>query len=119
MENTDELMKELKLISDNYEPLAMACSQIYFSMERLASIHFLYQFSIQDFLAILESVLAAQASPSTSSDNASERTQILKSALLSEVVRRVSKGLLQEDQVLFAVRLSQIYLTGKIFLKLD
>jgi dynein heavy chain 1, cytosolic len=119
--STEEIMAELKAVSDLYEPLALACSQVYFTLDRLADVHFLYQYTIQYFLAILEFVLTSnrppasqpqQAPPTVASSKARIRT--LKEALLSEVCRRASKGLLQEDQVMFAIRLAQIYLQGAL-----
>ena len=105
----------------------------------MADIHFLYQFPIQYLLQILSFVLSANPPP-TPAPAPKDRIQVgrqkakmemrfrklidcliyaptnqaLKEAILSEVSRRVSKGLLQEDQLAFAVRLTQIYLQGTL-----
>lgn len=51
-------MKELGVISTIYEPLAQSMTQVYFTLERLSSVHILYQFSLQFFLLIVEEVLS-------------------------------------------------------------
>jgi len=96
---------------DSLNLCLLDCVQVYFTLEQLADVHFLYQYSIQYFLRILEYVLAAN--PPTQSTSIKERTTALKVALLAETCRRAAKGLVHEDQVMFAVRLTQIYLHGK------
>lgn len=86
--------------------------QVYFTLEQLADVHFLYQYSIQYFLRILDFVLCANP-PSQSTDGIKDRIRFLKESLLSETCRRAAKGLIQEDQIMFAIRLTQIYLHGK------
>ncbi len=110
--STQEVMAELKATSDVYEPLALAVTQIYFLLERLAEVHFLYQFPIQYLLSILGHVIATHPPPKAAA-KPQERLDTLKTAFFAEVCRRVSKGLLQEDQLAFAVRLTQVYLEGE------
>ena len=75
MEETDTVMAEVDRVSQEYMPLSTSCSSIYFTLEglnqvsneterRLAvnkvpiQIHFLYQYSLQFFLDIFQSVLS-------------------------------------------------------------
>lgn len=139
--STAEVMAELKAISDTYEPLALAVSHVYFTLERLVrpshirtktetedhgtaltlcvpwllcvsqgDSHFLYQFPIQYLLAILQYVLTQHPPPS--GPGGKERVGVLLRGIVWEVARRVSKGLLQEDQLAFAMRLAHITLAG-------
>ena len=105
-------MAELKSISDLYEPLALAVTQVYFALERLADVHFLYQYPIQYLLQILGFVLSQHPAPSQTTPP-EQRIPLLRDAILSEVARRVSKGLLQEDQLVLALRMAQIALQGQ------
>lgn len=41
---TEQVMKEVDSISRQYMPLSSACSAIYFTIENLHQIHFLYQY---------------------------------------------------------------------------
>jgi len=122
--STQGVMEELKATSDVYEPLALAVTQVFFLMARLSSVHFIYQYPIQYLLSILGYVLQANPPPSASTSasrggreggkegGAHQRINTLKLAFFAEVCRRVAKGLLQEDQLAFAMRLTQIYLQG-------
>lgn len=57
VEETDIVMQEVETVSQQYLPLSTACSSIYFTMESLKQVHFLYQYSLQFFLDIYHNVL--------------------------------------------------------------
>ena len=40
---TDVILREVAEVSQKYEPLARACSDIFFTLESLSQLHFLYQ----------------------------------------------------------------------------
>jgi dynein heavy chain 1 len=50
-------MAEVDAVSQQYMPLSQACSSIYFTLEGLNQVHFLYQYSLQFFLDIYNDVL--------------------------------------------------------------
>ena len=54
---TRKVMDDVKAISSYYEPLASAMAAVYFSMERLADVNFLYQFSLNFFINLINDVL--------------------------------------------------------------
>ena len=58
VEETDIVMAEVETVSQQYVPLAQSCSSIYFTLEGLQQVHFLYQYSLQFFLEIFTSVLS-------------------------------------------------------------
>lgn len=116
-QSTELVMQEVKGISAVYEPLAGAIASVYFSMERLADVNPLYQFSLQFFLAIVEKVLSKCAQKEselgdTSAAAATQRLSMLSAAFYSEVSRRVLRGLKFEDKLMFVVRLAQIATMG-------
>lgn len=49
-------MAEVEAVSGQYEGLAVACSQLYFALEALRDVHFLYHFSLRFFQDILTEV---------------------------------------------------------------
>ena len=57
MEETDIVMAEVERVSQEYVPLAASCSSIYFTIEGLSQVHFLYQFSLKFFLDVFLYVL--------------------------------------------------------------
>ena len=50
-------MREIAAVSASYAPMATACSRLYFALQDLAQIHFLYHFSLQLFLSLFRSVV--------------------------------------------------------------
>ena len=57
VDETEEVMVEIEKTSKQYLPLSVACSSIYFTIDNLHQIHFLYQFSLQFFLDIFNNLL--------------------------------------------------------------
>lgn len=57
VQETDTVMMEVEAVSEQYRTLASACSSIYFTLEGFNSVHFLYQYALQFFLGIFQSVL--------------------------------------------------------------
>ena len=50
-------MHEIQIVSDLYKPLSIMSAKIYFTLEKLGSIHYLYQFSLQSYMAIIYSII--------------------------------------------------------------
>ncbi|VEL12750.1 unnamed protein product [Protopolystoma xenopodis] len=57
VEETDAIMAEVESVSQQYVPLAQACSNIYFTLEAMNQVHFLYQYSLHFLLEIFSTVL--------------------------------------------------------------
>jgi len=108
-EKTAEVMATVEATSQLYEPLALSCSRVYFCLQKLASVHFLYQFSIHSFLRLVAFVLQ-QGGQDHSITEAGARVKMLQKMLFGEVARRSGRSLLNEDKLLFACRLAQIFL---------
>lgn len=56
VEHTRDVMSEVEAVSQQYEGLAVSCSQLYFALETFREVHFLYQFSLKFFQDILAQV---------------------------------------------------------------
>merc|ERR1719510_2227055 len=108
---TDEIMKEIEATSLQYMPLAKACSSIYFTIDNLDQIHFLYQYSLQFFLDIFNSLLVNKALEGIT--DYSKRLAIITSHLFERCYGRVARGMLHDDRVVFALLLCKIYLRGQ------
>lgn len=117
---TESVMEEVKSISNWYEPLASAIAAVYFTMEKLGDVSFLYQFSLQYFLNVLNKVLFENTDSSKTVDSdvarqsqdAKKRVATLSHNFFVEINRRVSKSLKFEDKLVFAMRLAQISTQG-------
>lgn len=56
VEHTRDVMSEVEAVSNQYDALAVSCSQLYFALETLRDVHFLYHFSLRFFQDILAEV---------------------------------------------------------------
>ena len=121
---TEQIMNELKAISAYYEPLAASMASVYFSIEKLASVSFLYQFNLQFFLDLIARVLSGKIptenksttlTPSKFTDvqAVKARVQELTVAFFKEIFRRILISLQFNDKLMFAARLSMIFMTSQ------
>jgi dynein heavy chain 1 len=109
VEETDVVMAEVETVSQQYIPLAQSCSSIYFTLEALNQVHFLYQYSLQFFLDIFNSVFSSNPHLSQTKDY-SARLSIITSDLFQMSYNRVSRGMLHQDRITFAILLARIHL---------
>ncbi|KAG8561687.1 hypothetical protein GDO81_015440 [Engystomops pustulosus] len=113
VEETDIVMQEVESVSQQYLPLSTACSSIYFTMESLKQIHFLYQYSLQFFLDIYHTVLYENANLKNTTDHTQRLSAITKD-LFQVAFNRVARGMLHQDHITFAMLLARIKLKGTI-----
>lgn len=111
VEETDKVIAEIETVSLQYLPLSQACSNIYFTMDSLNQIHFLYQYSLKFFLEIFSSVLHNNSELANLSDNAA-RLAVITKTLFSVCYERVARGMLHADRLTFALLLCRIHLKG-------
>ena len=114
MSESDAVMDEVNAVSESFRPFATSCSSIYFSLEKLAEVHFLYEFSLPFFLQIVDRLLfptPAQAIPEiTAEHDPTKRLHLLTYNLFQMSYVRVRRALLNNDQAAFAMRLAQVAL---------
>ncbi|XP_075700360.1 cytoplasmic dynein 1 heavy chain 1 [Rhinoderma darwinii] len=113
VEETDIVMQEVETVSQQYLPLSTACSSIYFTMESLKQIHFLYQYSLQFFLDIYHTVLYENANLKNTTDH-TQRLSVITKDLFQVAFNRVARGMLHQDHITFAMLLARIKLKGTI-----
>ncbi|XP_035447291.1 dynein heavy chain, cytoplasmic isoform X1 [Spodoptera frugiperda] len=110
VEETDKVIAEIETVSQQYLPLSQACSSIYFTMESLHQVHFLYQYSLKMFLDIFSSVLVCPMLSGITDYTA--RLKIITEELFAVVYERVARGMLHTDRLTFALLLCRIQLKG-------
>jgi dynein heavy chain 1 len=111
VEETDVVMAEVEAVSAQYRPLAQSCSSVYFTLESLNQVYFLYQFSLQFFLDIFLCTLYKNTKLHGIKDY-HKRLPIIVKELFQLVYSRVARGMLHHDRLTFAMLLSRIYLRG-------
>lgn len=108
---TDQIMKEVDTVINQYMSLSQACSSIYFTMDVLNQIHSLYQYSLQYFLEIFTTVLS-QNSNLTNVKDPHQRLNIIAKDLFYLAYYRLARGMLHEDRIVLALLLIRIYVRG-------
>ncbi|VDN16966.1 unnamed protein product, partial [Dibothriocephalus latus] len=112
VEETDAIMAEVDSVSQQYVPLAQACSAMYFTLDTLNQVHFLYQYSLQFMLDIFNFVLT-QNDNLKSVEDSKRRLEIITKDLFQVTYCRVARGMLHRDQITFAILLVRIFLKGR------
>jgi dynein heavy chain 1 len=113
------VLVEVERTSNAYLPLAKMCSKIYFTLDRLGQISFLYQFALNFFLGLVDDVLA-EGGDRGDSNAAAERGEssepagvgYLAQRVFQESFTRCARGLLNQDKLLLAMRFAQIRTVG-------
>uniref|UniRef100_A0A0G4FLJ2 Dynein heavy chain, cytoplasmic n=1 Tax=Chromera velia CCMP2878 TaxID=1169474 RepID=A0A0G4FLJ2_9ALVE len=105
---TDTVMEEIERVSDTYAPLSQAAARVFFSLEQLGSVYFLYQHSLQFFLDIFNDALKDEALAKVPREDYSGRLAVIFQELFKIAFRRTSRGLLYKDRLVFALRLAQV-----------
>ncbi|XP_026482181.1 dynein heavy chain, cytoplasmic isoform X8 [Ctenocephalides felis] len=113
VEETDKVIGEIETVSQQYLPLSQACSNIYFTMDSLNQIHFLYQYSLKMFLDIFSSVLYKNEHLDGVSEHTT-RLGFITQDLFSVCYDWVARGMLHVDRLTFAILLCKIHLKGVV-----
>ncbi|CAA9986414.1 dynein heavy chain, putative [Plasmodium knowlesi strain H] len=106
----EEVMVEIENVSNQYLFLAQGSARIYFILQHLGSINFLYQYDLNFFFNLMKDMLRKEELPSNvkKNNNYQERLMCLEHLLFSLTYNRVARGLLQEDRYVFALQLCYV-----------
>lgn len=106
MSNTEGVMAEVEAITQQYSVVAKSCSAVFAVLENLHYLNHFYQFSLQYFLNIFQSVLHGNENLAKETDYNVRRDIIVKDLFVS-TFQRTALGLLQKDRIALAMLLAQ------------
>eukprot|EP00727_Mastigamoeba_balamuthi_P010917 m51a1_g6448 putative cytoplasmic dynein 1 heavy chain 1 (4576) ;mRNA; r:416422-430644 len=109
---SDGIMRQVEQEGAAYRPMALACSKLYFALEHLAQVHFLYQFSLRAFLAMFRRVVTPTNPRLAGVSDQQQRIRVLTDAVFEVVYNRACSALLHEDHATLGLRLAIIRLKG-------
>ena len=110
---SEDVMKELESTMNEYAPLANKASRIFFALDTLDAIHYLYRYSLSFFMDILNYVINCKIMKDMSKNLYAERQKMIIRLLFKEIYHRVGYSLLNQDKAILAMRLAQISLGEK------
>nr|POE72457.1 dynein heavy chain, cytoplasmic [Quercus suber] len=102
---TEGVMSEVNTIMNTYDIIARSCSAVFAVLEQLYHVHQFYQFSLQYFVNIFESVLASARN--SAERESKTRVDFIIRELFGRIYHETSASLLQKDKLTFAVLLAQ------------
>lgn len=100
VDKTEEILEEVEQVTSQFRFLAKQCASIFFITERLASIKPYYQFSLEYFFTLLDTMLAKKYHLRT--------PVVLELEMFAIIYRSISKSLKQDDIVVFLMLMAQI-----------
>ena len=106
MVETEGVMADVEKVTLQYSGIAKACSAIFAVLEQLRQLNHSYQFSLQYFVDIFNSVLHDNKGLSAEI-NLSKRAETILRRIFSETYRRTSMSLLQRDRITLAMLLAR------------
>ncbi|CAI7595849.1 unnamed protein product [Penicillium discolor] len=106
MDQTEGVMLEVDNVTQKYSIIARSCSAVFAVLEQLHHINHFYQFSLQYFVDIFNSVLYQNKRLAQEKDH-SARVQIIVRDLFINTYQRTSLGLVQKDRITLAILLAQ------------
>jgi len=118
VQETESMMQEVEEVTIQYTPLAQACSSVFFVMEQMNLLHHFYQFSLEYFYEIFQFILHENPNLKDVTE-APQRLEILQRDLFNVSFKRVSRSLLHEDYVTYAILLSQVKMRGTTYSDYD
>lgn len=111
MAKTDETLDEIKEVSNEYVPLSQMTTRIFFTLDSMSHIHYLYQYSLQHFMnAVFDVLQRNEAVNAIPKNEYSRRLQVIIKELFIRINSVIGNGLLEEHKMLFTLRLAQIRL---------
>jgi dynein heavy chain 1, cytosolic len=106
MSNTEGVMSEVDEITRQYAIIARSCSAVFAILEQLHFLNHFYQFSLQYFIDIFQSVLHGNKNLANET-NHNVRRDIIVRDLFVTTFKRTSLGLLQKDRITLGMLLAQ------------
>ena len=110
---SEDIMRDLENTMNQYSPIANKSSRIFFALDTLETIHYLYRYSLTFFMDVLSYIINSKELSEIPKNNFDERQNKIINMLFIEIYHRVGYSLLNKDQLILAMRLAQINLGDK------
>jgi dynein heavy chain 1 len=111
MKKSNQIMAEVENVTNGYKSIAEASSKIYFALESMFTLHYLYEYSLNFFLETVFKLLDSDETLGRISKNDYDaRKNTIYRLLFEKIFARVSNSLLSKDLIIFSLKLVQIKL---------
>ena len=102
----------MNTVTNGYKFIAEAASKIFFALESMSSLHYLYEYSLNFFMdTVLKLLDSDEKLIKVSKNDYEARKDAIYKLLFEKIFARVSNSLLSRDLIIFSLKLVQIKLT--------
>lgn len=109
---TDTVMAEVEEVTNEYLPLAQACSDAFFILDEMQTLNHFYQFSLRFFLDAFDHVLLDNPNLKGVKDPQT-RLRILLDDLFLVLFKRATRSLLHDDHLVLGMLFAHIKLRAR------
>eukprot|EP01015_Nassula_variabilis_P036963 TRINITY_DN967_c0_g2_i6.p1 TRINITY_DN967_c0_g2~~TRINITY_DN967_c0_g2_i6.p1 ORF type:complete len:1103 (-),score=250.87 TRINITY_DN967_c0_g2_i6:90-3398(-) len=111
MAKSDKVMEEVTTVTNTYVELSKFSSRMFFAMQSLSNVHYLYQFSLSFFMDTLFNLITKDENlKKIDKSEPQKRLAFIYDELFIQTYHRIANSLLNNDKLIFALRLAQIKL---------
>lgn len=115
MKKSDEIMNEVNTVTNGYKFIAEASSKIFFALQSMSSLHYLYEYSLNFFMDTVMKLLENEERLNKISKKDYElRKDMIHNLLFEKIFFRVANSLLAKDLIIFSLKLVHIKLPENI-----
>ena len=108
--DSEDSLRDIRLVEEQYRPIATAVAQAHFALQRFAELSPYYHYDVRFVLRVLDDALNMLIPPPMPVQPAAEvdRLYSLTYLIFLLLYRRVVRGMFNEDHLVWALRLAQL-----------
>ena len=111
MKKSDDIMEEVENVTRGYKPIAEASSKIFFTLESMSSLHYLYEYSLNFFMDTIMKLLENDEKlKKIDKKEYQARKDCIYNSLFEKIFLRMANSLLSKDLIIFCLKLVSIKL---------
>jgi dynein heavy chain 1 len=111
MKRSDEVMGEVDSVTNGYRCIAEASSKIFFALQSMSGLHYLYEYSLNFFMDTVMKLLESEDRLNKISKKDYDlRKDAIHNLLFEKIFQRVSNSLLSNDLLILSLKLVHIKL---------
>ncbi|KPI89424.1 putative dynein heavy chain cytosolic [Leptomonas seymouri] len=110
IEDSEDSLREIRLVEEQYRPIATAVAQAHFALQRFGELNPYYHYDVGFVLRVLDDALGMLTPPTAPALPADEveRLHTLTYLIFALLHRRGVRGMFNEDHLVWALRLAQL-----------
>lgn len=114
MKKSDTIMLEVERETNGYKPIAEAASKVFFALESMSGLHYLYEYSLNFFMdTILKLLDHDEKLKKIDKKDYEKRKDCIYDSIFEKIFLRVANSILSKDLIIFCLKLVSIKLKSE------